>query len=63
MDPERDGAAGGIRTPDHLVRSQVLYPTELRPRGVGELYPNGPFWGSFLRQPGMLSENGGQSGI
>src|SRR5690606_13803873 len=27
------GAAGGIRTPDHLVRSQVLYPTELRPRG------------------------------
>ena len=25
-----DGAPGGIRTPDHLVRSQVLYPTELR---------------------------------
>ena len=24
------GAPGGIRTPDHLVRSQVLYPTELR---------------------------------
>ena len=25
----RNGAPGGIRTPDHLVRSQVLYPTEL----------------------------------
>ncbi len=24
------GAPGGIRTPDHLVRSQVLYPAELR---------------------------------
>ena len=24
------GTPGGIRTPDHLVRSQVLYPTELR---------------------------------
>jgi hypothetical protein len=28
------GAAGGIRTPDLLVRSQALYPTELRPRAV-----------------------------
>src|SRR3990167_2593175 len=26
----RNGAPGEIRTPDHLVRSQVLYPTELR---------------------------------
>jgi hypothetical protein len=25
-----NGAPGEIRTPDHLVRSQVLYPTELR---------------------------------
>jgi hypothetical protein len=24
------GAPGEIRTPDHLVRSQVLYPTELQ---------------------------------
>ena len=23
-------APGGIRTPDHLVRSQILYPAELR---------------------------------
>jgi hypothetical protein len=28
-----NGAPGEIRTPDHLVRSQVLYPTELRARG------------------------------
>ena len=27
------GAPGEIRTPDHLVRSQVLYPAELRARG------------------------------
>ncbi len=27
-----NGASGEIRTPDHLVRSQVLYPTELRTR-------------------------------
>ena len=26
----RRGAPGGIRTPDLLVRSQTLYPTELR---------------------------------
>jgi hypothetical protein len=32
---ERGGAPGEIRTPDHLVRSQVLYPTELRARGAG----------------------------
>src|SRR5690242_10910342 len=28
-----NGAPGEIRTPDHLVRSQVLYPAELRARG------------------------------
>ena len=28
----KDGAPGEIRTPDRLVRSQVLYPTELRAR-------------------------------
>ena len=27
-----DGTAEGIRTPDLLVRSQSLYPTELQPR-------------------------------
>ena len=27
---KENGAPGEIRTPDHLVRSQVLYPAELR---------------------------------
>ena len=31
-DPKRNGAPGEIRTPDLLVRSQALYPTELRAR-------------------------------
>jgi hypothetical protein len=31
-DLELDGAPGEIRTPDLLVRSQTLYPTELRAR-------------------------------
>lgn len=26
----KTGAPGGIRTPDHQLRRQVLYPTELR---------------------------------
>jgi hypothetical protein len=30
------GAPGEIRTPDPLVRSQVLYPTELRAHREGE---------------------------
>src|SRR5690606_38137347 len=34
-------APGVTRTPDHLVRSQVLYPTELRAHCVGPaLYPH-----------------------
>ena len=28
-------ALGGIRTPDLLVRSQTLYPTELQAHGIG----------------------------
>jgi hypothetical protein len=30
MEQEKSGAPGGIRTPDLLVRSQTLYPAELR---------------------------------
>src|SRR5699024_1877809 len=30
-DTAAGGADGGIRTPDRLIRSQVLYPSELRP--------------------------------
>ena len=33
LDPGKSGAPGGTRTPDLLVRSQTLYPTELRARG------------------------------
>lgn len=35
------GASGGTRTPDPLVRSQMLYPTELRPHKIErtEVYP------------------------
>ncbi len=32
-----DGAPGAIRTPDLLIRSQMLYPAELRVRGGGFL--------------------------
>ena len=32
-----DGALGRIRTPDPLVRSQVLYPTELPALSEGEI--------------------------
>ena len=36
-----DGARGEIRTPDLLVRSQTLYPTELRAHAYQERLPNG----------------------
>ncbi len=45
---KRYGALGRIRTFDRLVRSQVLYPAELRARNV-------------LNQE--LSKNGGEGGI
>src|ERR1700689_4856228 len=35
------GARGEIRTPDLLVRSQTLYPTELRAHAYPERLPNG----------------------
>ncbi len=39
--PRMNGAPGEIRTPDHLVRSQVLYPAELRARVIpAEIYNN-----------------------
>ncbi|CAM2165475.1 hypothetical protein BLAT2472_10124 [Burkholderia latens] len=34
---EKGGAAGRIRTHDPLVRSQVLYPTELQPHAEAEV--------------------------
>ncbi len=38
--PKKDGASGRIRTSDRLVRSQVLYPAELRMRWLGYLDSN-----------------------
>ena len=35
--PFLNGAPGGIRTPDQLVRSQLLYPAELRALGLSFL--------------------------
>jgi len=42
----KDGAPGEIRTPDPLVRSQVLYPAELRARNSRR--PNSLFYQSAL---------------
>jgi hypothetical protein len=36
---EESGAPGGIRTPDLLVRSQTLYPAELRARRNADSVP------------------------
>src|SRR6185312_13569619 len=60
-----NGAPGGIRTPDHLVRSQVLYPTELRARGFGPIVLHsagpegllGPSWASALRARAARVQN------
>lgn len=30
LEPNDNGAPGGIRTPDQVVRSHLLYPAELR---------------------------------
>ena len=35
-----NGALEGIRTPDLLVRSQTLYPTELRAHVTYQIYIN-----------------------
>ena len=36
--PHQYGAPGEIRTPDHQVRSLVLYPAELRARGIANYF-------------------------
>ncbi len=45
-----NGALGGIRTPDHLVRSQVLYPTELPARNERGII----VWSKKTRQPAFI---------
>ena len=46
----KDGAPGGIRTPDQWLRKPLLYPAELRARCV--LHPAGPPDGATDRQSG-----------
>src|SRR5690348_3396533 len=65
MDNFGNGAPGGIRTPDHLVRSQVLYPTELRARCLSAIVLHsarpegllGPSWASALRARATRVQN------
>ncbi len=66
----KDGAPGEIRTPDPLVRSQVLYPAELRAHIISiaslaekegfepsmEYNPHTPLAGERLQPLGHLSE-------
>ena len=39
-----DGAPGGIRTPDGLIRSQPLYPAEVRARFESQTWLNGVYY-------------------
>jgi hypothetical protein len=55
MDQVVCGAPGEIRTPDPLVRSQVLYPTELRAHGMKLLRGAGWCWrGVGRKEPRIL---------
>ena len=42
LDPGKNGAPGGTRTPDPLLRRQTLYPAELRAHTGG--YDSKIFW-------------------
>lgn len=56
---KEDGAAGRIRTHDPLVRSQILYPTELQPREEETIgVRQGKSKGGFLKIPHMRYEPG-----
>ncbi len=50
---KQNGAAGRIRTHDPLVRSQVLYPTELQPREERDYTMEGRL--TLLRPLGRLN--------
>ena len=51
------GAPGEIRTPDRLVRSQVLYPAELRARVAGHYRVINLFSQRLLRRTLMVKES------
>jgi hypothetical protein len=61
---QRDGAPGEIRTPDLLVRSQTLYPTELRARNAWHVYQGDDDFSKSLKNQDLLSledyRNGGE---
>ena len=44
LDSMRFGAPGPIRTADHLVRSQGLYPAELRAQDHDSTFVSSLFW-------------------
>src|SRR5437899_11928487 len=57
-DKELSGAPGVTRTPDLLVRSQTLYPTELRAQRVGlfSIYRVGPSSATCFRSAFVLND-------
>lgn len=63
MDKKKDGAPGPIRTADRLVRSQVLYPTELRARVEMLTFLLAKIRSSFLSAEALAKADGGERGI
>src|ERR1700722_16327515 len=57
--PARSGARGEIRTPDLLVRSQTLYPTELRAHAYLKRLPNGVENSKFAGPGGRSAASNG----
>ena len=53
-----NGGPGGTRTPDHLVRSQVLYPAELQARRRWFLQQNANLVESYSIDQAWLEESG-----
>jgi len=53
-----NGGPGGTRTPDHLVRSQVLYPAELQARRRWFLQQNANLVESYSIDQAWLEVSG-----
>src|SRR5271170_5029071 len=63
LNSQNYGAPGEIRTPDLLVRSQALYPTELRARKGREYYHINPRVPLRCDFEAASARNGGEGGI
>ena len=50
----RDGAPGRTRTPNLLIRSQALYPIELRAHSAGRVRRRGKLLNAGLRRKNQL---------